>query len=48
MVTSSLVAAARAWWPDEHLRLIRARHHQRVRGMKGMRRGSPTQQQDRI
>jgi excisionase family DNA binding protein len=23
------------WWPDEHLRLIRARHHQRVRRMKG-------------
>jgi hypothetical protein len=33
--------------PDEHLRLIRARHHQRVRRMKGMRRGSPTQKQER-
>jgi hypothetical protein len=48
MVASSLVAAAVLWWPDERLRLIRARHYQRVRRMKGMRRGSLTQQQDRI
>jgi excisionase family DNA binding protein len=34
-------AALLLWWPEERLRLIRARHGYRVRRMKGMRRGSP-------